>query len=100
MTFDDAKSIALPIRCEYCDRYCGGNCTGARYDGVDKSAEDFIGELADMFADDSGNRVTRFTPSIKMGRRYLNVERGGKRFRVIVDVENVGASYPIRGSEA
>lgn len=54
----------------------------------DKLAQDMIDGLADMFADDREvrNTVHRFSPSCRVGRRYLAVERGGFVYHIQLDV--------------
>jgi hypothetical protein len=56
-------------------------------DNPDKAAQDFIDSLADSF-DNPHNKVYRFTPSIKAGRRYLAIKSDdGMIYHVQVDVE-------------
>lgn len=55
-------------------------------DSSDKAAQDFIDSLAEVF-DTPYNKVHRFTPSIKEGRRYLGVEgEDGYVYMIQVDV--------------
>jgi hypothetical protein len=42
-------------------------------DNPDMAAQEFIDSLAAVY-DNPHNNVTRFTPSIKLGRRYLHIE--------------------------
>lgn len=57
-------------------------------DHSDKRADDLIVKLADMFEDgiSNGNEVVRFTPSVKIGRRYLALKHRGYSYSIQVDV--------------
>lgn len=62
-------------------------------DSRDKAAQDFIDGLALIFESESRNKVHRFTPSIKLGRRYLAIEAAdGFTYGIQVDVIPIGES--------
>jgi hypothetical protein len=44
-----------------------------RVEGIENAAQSFIDGLACML-EVPGNKILRFTPSVKLGRRYLHVE--------------------------
>lgn len=52
---------------------------------VEKLAQD----LSDVIADsvDDPHNVGRFTPSIKMGRRYVSITIDGTKYLVTIEVE-------------
>lgn len=57
---------------------------------MDQAAQEFIDSLAEVF-DTPHNKVHRFTPSIKEGRRYLAVEgTDGFIYMIQVDVSPKG----------
>lgn len=59
-------------------------------DNPDKAAQEFIDSLAEVY-DTPHNRLHRFTPSIKNGRRYLAVEGDdGYIYMIQVDVSLKG----------
>jgi hypothetical protein len=53
----------------------------------DQAAEDFTTALADIL-DCDGNEVIRFTPSMKLGRRYLAIIRDGIIYKIEVNVSD------------
>ena len=58
---------------------------------MDEAAQEFIDSLAEVF-DNPHNKVHRFTPSIKIGRRYLAVEGAdGYIYHITVDVQEKSA---------
>ena len=57
-------------------------------DNPDKAAQEFIDSLAEVF-DNKYNKVHRFTPSVKIGRRYLAVEGAdGYIYNITVEVNS------------
>lgn len=55
-------------------------------DNPDKAAQEFIDSLAETF-DNPHNEVYHFTPSVKVGRRYLAVKGDdGYVYQIQVDV--------------
>ena len=55
-------------------------------------------QLAELFAAliansaDNPHDVKRFTPSVKMGRRYVGIRSGGKWYSVTIEVELADAA--------
>lgn len=55
---------------------------------VDVTREQLAERIAEVVANSVDNpyNVTRFTPSIKIGRRYVGIEIDGKPFLVTIEV--------------
>jgi hypothetical protein len=56
-----------------------------KFEGVEREAQAFIDGLA-CILESPGNEITRITPSVKIGRRYLHVRKGEFDYSITLEV--------------
>ena len=61
--------------------------SNAEWSKLETAAHDFITGLAETFESNDANRVMRFTPSVKIGRRYLVVISDGVVYSLTVETD-------------
>ena len=55
------------------------------FEGIDKAAHELEAQLADVF-ENRHNELVRYTPSVKLGRRYLTIMRGDFVYSLTIEV--------------